>query len=361
MIYKIERGSGKSAYIQLYEQLRSNIVSGVYKYRDKLPSKRLLAEEAEVSVITVEHAYNILIDEGYAESKQKSGYFVIYKADDFPSGSPVQSFRTQSKDSLNAQHTFELSVLTKKMRKVISDYGESLLEKSPGKGRLELREALCDYLRRSVGINVTPEQIVIGAGAEYLYTIIIQLLGTNRIYAIEEPCYTVISKVYRAYGAKIEQLSLSNNGISSHELQNSRASVLHVTPFNSYPSHISADVSKRMEYLSFAKSRQGYIIEDNYDSELTVSRKNEDTVFALSEGEGVIYLNTFSRTIAPSLRVGYMVLPSELSRLYDEKLSFYSCTVPVFEQLVIAELISSGDFERHINRVRRKRRKQENI
>ena len=132
--------------------------------------------------------------------------------------------------------------------------------------------------------------------------------------------------------------------------------MLHITPFNSFPSGITADVSKRQEYLRWAEARDGFIIEDNYESELTVSRKNDDTVFSLSKTDSVIFLNTFSTTVAPSIRVGYMVLPKRLLAKFEDRLGFYSCTVPVFEQFVLAELLDNGDFERHINRVRRKRR-----
>ena len=146
-------------------------------------------------------------------------------------------------------------------------------------------------------------------------------------------------------------------GIKTAELTRTKASVLHVTPFNSFPSGVTASVSKRHEYLRWAEKQHGYIIEDNYDSELTVSMKHEDTVYAMSQQGSVIYLNTFSETIAPSIRVGYMVLPDSLLSDFESKLGFYSCTVPVFEQYVLASLLSTGDFERHINRVRRKRRK----
>ena len=140
-------------------------------------------------------------------------------------------------------------------------------------------------------------------------------------------------------------------------LERTKATVLHITPFNSFPSGITASASKRYEYIRWAEKREGYIIEDNYDSELTVSRKNEDTVFSLSERGTVIYLNTFSKTIAPSIRVGYMILPENLLRVFEQRLGFYSCTVPVFEQYVLAQLLQNGDFERHINRVRQAKRK----
>ena len=357
MKYQIEVG-GKSAYVQLYEQLKKDIVNGAYPYGSKLPSKRLLAEESGVSVITIEHAYGILCDEGYAEARQRSGYFVVYKQNDFlGSASTPQKPSTRVHASHQGHSAFPFSVLAKTMRKVLSEYGEEILSRSPNHGCKELRMAIGDYLVRSQGISVKPEQIIVGSGAEYLYSLILQLLGNDRVYAIEDPGYEKIRRVYELGGAKVELLKLGHDGIISSELKKSDATVLHITPFNSYPSGITADVSKRMEYIAFAKDRNGYIIEDNYDSELTVSRKNEDTVFALSGKENVIYLNTFSRTIAPSMRVGYMVLPEKLVSVFEEKLGFYACTVPVFEQYVLLELLNNGDFERHVNRVRRQRRK----
>ena len=180
----------------------------------------------------------------------------------------------------------------------------------------------------------------------------------NYIFALENPSYDKIRKVYSASNITCDLLNMDNNGIMSEELSRTDAKILHITPFNSYPSGITADVSKRHEYLRWAEKRGGFIIEDNYESELTISKKNEDTVFSMSTVENVIFMNTFSKTIAPSIRVGYMVLPYQLVKSFEEKLGFYSCTVPVFEQLVLAELIESGDFERHINRVRRLRRKK---
>lgn len=388
MKYHIEQSGGKSAYMQLYEQLRKDIVSGSYTYGAKLPSKRLLAEEAGVSVVTAKHAYEILCDEGYLESRQRSGYFVVYRERDFlsPAERQVKEVTSQSEsgrdeffhgesgigeesveESANyrrhfhnvhsTKSEFPFSVLSKTMRKVLLDYGEEILEKSPNRGCMELRNAICTYLKRSSGIIAAPEQIIIGAGAEYLYGLIIQLLGKERIFAMEKPAYEKIHKVYEANGVMCDRLKLGKDGIRSEELKKTQATVLHVTPYNSFPSGITASVSKRHEYLRWAESRGGYIIEDNYDSELTVSSKNEDTIFSMAEKDFVVYLNTFSRTVAPSFRVGYMVLPERLVEIFDQKLGFYSCTVPVFEQYVLAELIESGDFERHINRVRRARRK----
>lgn len=352
--------NGKPAYLQLYECLRKDMENDIFSYGAKLPSKRILAEETGVSVITVQHAYAILCEEGYIESRQRSGYYVIYKEKDFVSvsdGTMMNHFPEKTPHT-HKKSEFPFSVLAKTMRKVLLDYNRDILIKSPNKGCAEFRAAISAYLMRSNGIAVRPEQIVIGSGAEYLYSLIVQLLGEERVFALEDPSYEKIRKVYEANGVTCDLLALGPDGIKTSELERSRATVLHVTPFHSYPSGISAGVSKRFEYLNWAKKRNGYIIEDNYDSELTVSMKNEDVVFSMEENAPVIYLNTFSQTIAPSMRVGYMVLPEMLLTVFEERLGFYSCTVPVFEQYVLAELLNNGDFERHINRVRRERRKK---
>jgi len=358
MKYQINDKSGRFAYLQLYEQLRSDIERGVIPFGKKLPSKRLLAEETGTSVITVEHAYSILSDEGYIESRERSGYFVIYREKDFiTTGKGYVIPSVKSKNQPKVKCSFPFTVLSKTIRKVLAEYGEGILVKSPNRGCEELRSAICSYLERSNGMKVKPSQIVIGSGAEYLYSLVVLLFDTSRTFAIEDPSYEKIRQVYIANGVKVDALSLGVDGIKTEELERTKASVLHVTPFNSFPSGITADISKRKEYLRWAERKKGYIIEDNYDSELTVSRKNEDTMFSLSKDGRVIYMNTFSETIAPSMRIGYMVIPETLTEVFENKLGFLSCTVPVLEQYILAELINSGDFERHINRVRRERRK----
>ena len=357
MKYRIDPQSANSAYLQLYHQLRADIVGGVYPNGHKLPSKRVLAEQTGVSVITVEHAYAILCDEGYLEARERSGYFVSYSAADcFPvaENRPVR----EAPEMRELTDEFPFSVLAKTMRRVLSDYGESILVKSPNNGCVELRRALCAYLARCRGINVSPAQIVIGSGAEYLYGLIVQLLGRERVFALENPSYEKIRRVYLVNGVECDLLRLGADGIRTSELARTKASVLHVTPFHSFPSGVTASAGKRSEYIRWARERGGYIIEDDFDSEFTLSSKAEDTLFSLEPRRSVLYLNTFTKTVAPSMRSGYMVLPEELVEPFEKAVGFYSCTVPVFEQYVLAELLNNGDFERHINRVRRRRRKQ---
>ena len=359
----VDSSNGKPAYLQLYEKIKKDIIAGAYSYGSKMPSKRTMAEDAGVSVITVQHAYEILCEEGYLEGRQRSGYYVVYKDSDFIFGPGTEKempmCQEKKADTISHSRTeFPFSVLSKTMRKVLLDYGDRILIKSPNQGCFELRASISAYLTRSNGMEVRPEQVIIGSGAEYLYSLIVQLLGKDRIFGLENPSYEKIRRVYEANGISCEMLSMGPDGIKSTELAKTRATVLHITPFNSYPSKITASVSKRQEYLRWARRQNGYIIEDNYASELTVSMKNDDTVFSMAEQSNVLYLNTFSETIAPSVRVGYLILPEQLLSEFENKLGFYSCTVPVFEQYVLAELINSGDFERHINRVRRERRKK---
>jgi GntR family transcriptional regulator/MocR family aminotransferase len=187
----------------------------------------------------------------------------------------------------------------------------------------------------------------------------VELLGRSRVFAIESPSYRKIEQVYKATEIHYELLPLRQTGIDSKALSETSADVLHTTPYRSYPSGVTATASKRHEYIRWASAGERYIIEDDFESEFSVSAKPTETLFALSERDNVIYLNTFSKTISPSLRVGYMVLPKHLVDVYNKKLGFYSCTVPTFMQYVLTELIDNGDFERHINRVRRKMRKED--
>lgn len=358
MNYHIDPSAGQPQYIQLYRLLVKDITSGVYPTGSRLPSKRVIAGETGVSVITVEHALQLLCDEGYAEARQRSGLYVIYRSEDFIS-SIAPSAEKPAREKPASYGGIPYTALARTMRKVLLDAGEGILVKSPNHGCAELRNEISAYLQRSRGISVDPARIIIGSGAEYLYGFIVQLLGTDRVYALETPSYEKIRRVYEALGVKCDMLELGENGIPTAALQGTAATVLHVTPFNSYPSGITADASKKREYLRWAMERGGYVIEDNYDSELTVSAKPEDSLFSMADGGNVIYINTFSRTVAPSMRAGYMLLPESLEAEFNEKLGFYSCTVPLFEQFVLAELIRSGDFERHINKARRLRRRAE--
>ncbi|MBR4359712.1 MAG: PLP-dependent aminotransferase family protein [Clostridia bacterium] len=349
----------KPAYLQLYEALREEIVAGAWSCGARLPSRRQMARDRGVSVVTVEHSYELLCQEGYAEARPRSGFFVVYREADglLPAPSLPRSPApvTARAETANA---FPFSVLARTMRRVLSEYGEGILQKSPNAGMDELRLAIARYLARNRGMRVEAGQIVIGSGAEYLYGLVVEMLGRKRGYAIECPSYEKIEQVYRAQGITCDLLPLDSDGIRTDALMATAASVLHITPYRSFPSGVTASASKRREYIRWAEKNDRYIVEDDFESEFSLLRKPEETVFSLSPHPNVIYLNTFSRTVSPSIRAGYMVLPRRLLPVFDMRVGFYSCTVPAFEQYVLADLINNGDFERHINRIRRQERRK---
>ena len=347
----------ESAYLQLYRKIRQEIIDGYKPWGSKLPSRRICALENGVSETTVLHAYEILCDEGYLASRDRSGYYVCYREREMAVPTEMPAPPPAALQSANAgAESLPFPTYARAMRRVLAQYGPELMVRSPNSGCRALRGALAEYLAAERGIRVPPECIIIGSGAEYLYSLIVQLLGRDRPFALEDPSYHKIRQVYEANGAVCELLPLDQSGVRPDALAASRAGVLHVTPFRSYPSQVTASASRRRAYVQWAMDRDGWVVEDDFDSEFSPSSKAEDTVFSLAPQGRVIYVGTFSRTVAPSIRVGYMVLPETLTLPFRRKVGFYSCTVPVTEQYLLAELIRSGEYTRHINRIRRRRR-----
>ena len=356
MQINIDKSRREPAYLQLYKQLREQLVAGHIPPGARLPSKRQLSEELGLSLVTVEHALNLLCDEGYAESRPRSGLYACFGGGSAP---PVRAPARLSDMSAgsSAPEDFPFSVWARTMRAVLSDYDRRILVRSPNRGCLELRQAIAGYLERSRGVQVAPEQIVIGSGAEYLYGLTVQLLGRERGYALEDPCYETIRRVYEANGARCLPLPMGEDGIESAALAACAAGALHVTPFHSYPSGVTASAAKRREYAAWARQHGSYIIEDDYDAEFASLTGQIETICSLAP-ERVIYINTFTKLLAPSMRTGFLVLPEGLLEDYRKRLDFYSCTVPVFDQLVLAEFIAQGHMERYISRRKRKLRAQ---
>lgn len=342
-------------YYTLYKTVKEKILSGEYKAGEKLPSKRVMADKTSFSTITVESAYSRLADEGYIYSRERSGYFVAEIDAVYQSEAEKGRVLPLLADENEAPSgDFEYSVWFKTMRKVMSDNGARLFVKSPNKGCAVLRNAISEYLYRYRGMYAEPERIIIGSGAEQLYDTVVRVLGRDKIYAIEDPSYSQIETVYSGMGVSIEKLKMGKNGIESDALKKSRADILHVTPFHSYPSGVTASVKKRYEYLSWATAGKRYIVEDDFESEFFIPGHSIESLYSLDKKGNVVYMNTFSKSLSPSMRMGYMILPRELLSVYDERMGMYSCTVPVLDQYVLAEFIASGNFERHLNRVRRR-------
>jgi len=360
MKYVIDRADRAPAYLQLYRQLRSDIAHEVYPAGSRLPSKRMLSEELGLSLITVEHALALLCDEGYATARERSGIFVSFRADDrfLAAEPPTLRNDVPPHTETSGSGSFPFSVYAKAVRNALANEGERLLLPSAPQGDPALRSAICDYLVRARGLETTPAQVVIGAGTEYLYHHLVLLLGRDRTFALEDPCYERIAQIYLAEGVRLERLPLGRDGIRSSALQQSAADVLHISPYRSFPSGVTASASKRAAYLQWAAKGDRWIVEDDFESEFSVSKKYEETLFAHSHRSCVIYLNTFSGTISPALRMGYMVVPPQLTQPLQRLMSIHSCTVPVLEQMVVTQLLQNGDFERHINRIRRQKRRE---
>lgn len=344
----------------LYKCIKNDIASGVLAPGERLPSKRDLAEHLDISVMTVENTYICLEEEGYIYARPRSGYYV----------SELEISQTKLRSNAGVPHIIEhlpeelrsggsdtgdihVKGMARIMRRILSDNPDIMLQASPAYGCAVLRNAIADYLFRFRGMQVQPANILIGSGSEYLYGIIVQLLGRDTVIGIEYPSYNKIEKVYRASGVMIEHLPMTIDGISSEALAGTKANVLHVTPFHSYPTGVTASAGKRYEYLSWADKNDRIIVEDDFDSELSFFMKPIDTLYQMDSSGRVIYMNTFSKSMASGIRIAYMILPGHLLERYEQNLSFYSCTVPVFDQYVLAEYIADGSFERHLNRKRR--------
>ena len=250
---------------------------------------------------------------------------------------------------------FPFSVWSRLMRGVLSDCGEHLLERVPCDGDAELKRAVAGYLYRARAIDIDPRYIVIGAGAEYLYGIVVQLLGRDNIFAVENPGYGKIYSSYILNGAKVRCIGVTDTGIDCREVEKSGAKIVHFSPSHQFPTGAVTPVSERLRLIKWAKDRDGYIIEDDYDSEFRLVGKPLQCAYNLCP-DRVIYMNTFSKSLAPSMRLGYMVLPPNLYERYLKLFGQSACVVPLFEQKALAKMLDGGYFERHIARLKNRYR-----
>ena len=356
LTYELKKAPGVPLYEALYRCIRGDILSGNLPAGTKLPSKRALAQNLEVSKITVEAAYNQLLAEGYIRSQEKVGYFVeeVARHNQPQPGKLPENDMPQQEYLLdltsNGTEQFPFSVWSRLQREVMLDYGEKLLAPLPNQGIPELRQAISDHLAAFRGMHVDPNNILIGAGTDFLYNLLIQLLGRDKIYAVEEPGYGKIRKIYAAGGVECVSAPMDALGVIPESLQ--KADVLHCSPSHHFPSGLVTPVSRRVELLNWA-NRGKWIIEDDYDSEFRFDAHPKPAMQALDASGRVIYMNTFSKSLAPSIRISYMVLPEGLMAEFRRRLGFYSCTVPSFEQYTLARFLSRGHFEKHINRMRK--------
>ena len=355
LTYELKKAPGLPLYESLYRYIRDDILSGKLSPGEKLPSKRTLCTNLKVSKITVEGAYNELLSEGYIRSVEKVGYFVETIQRTAPQPSLSHSPAPQPDDRLDLSGgrpaRFPFSVWSKLMREVMLDLGEQLMLESPNQGLLSLRQAIANHLSQFRGMQVDPENILIGAGTDFLYNLLVQLLGPDKIYAVEEPGYGKIRRIYGAAGAACVSAPLDGQGVRPDSLH--KAQVLHISPSHHFPTGIVTPLARRQALLSWAAEQPDrWIIEDDYDSEFRFAAHPLPTMQTLDSSK-VIYMNTFSQTLAPSIRISYMVLPPALMAQFRKTLGFYSCTVPSFEQHTLARFLERGYFEKHINRMRK--------
>lgn len=369
----------KSLYEQLYEDIKQDILSGRIPDGAKLPSKRAQAERLGISVVTVENAYSQLLAEGYISSRERSGYYVSTGIPENTTETPPTDLNLTEEDDPQERYSqasfgetglhnstglhdsaglpgsllFPFSVWTRLMRTIILEKGNKLLAPVPSGGAPELQRAISDHLKAFRGITVPPHRIIVGAGTEYLNNLLVQLLGKDLTYAVENPGYHKPARIYRLNGALCVPIGLDNQGICAEQLYYNNVNVAHISPAHHFPTGIVTPISRRLELMKWAAQCNGFIIEDDYDSEFRWVGKPLPTMFGLDKTGRVIYMNTFSMTIAPSVRISYICLPPELYEQWRERLSFCSCPVPAFEQYTLARFISEGHFERHINRMRR--------
>ena len=364
LTYTLTKNDGVSLYEQLYRCIKADILSGRLPGGTKLPSKRALAAHLEVSVITVKTAYEQLMAEGYLTGVEKKGYFVAAVQPPLAAAAPPSAVLPEPEDrrwfldlvtnSIDAED-FPFTVWARLMRRTILEQGTGLLRPTPPQGSPALRRAIAAHLRQFRGMEVTAEQIIVGAGTEVLYSLLVQLLGQERRYAVEDPGYSKIARIYRSNRAAVSFVPLDEAGLSVSALRASEADVVHISPSHHYPTGLVMPIARRQQLLSWAREGTGrFILEDDYDSEFRFVGRPIPTLFSIDGGQHVIYLNTFSKTIAPSIRISFMVLPPALLEVFREKLGFYACTVSAFEQYTLAQFISGGYYEKHLNRMRKR-------
>ena len=381
LTYSFDKLGKMPLYEYLYRCIRKDIEEGRLQVGEKLPSKRALARQLGISTITVEGAYGQLTAEGYCKSLPKRGFYVteaarvIQKeqaavARSAPSEKPVAAladtappayFVDFAEGGVNAEN-FPFTTWTKLLRQVVAEDAAALLEGSPGFGVYRLRAAIASHLAHFRGLKVAPDQIVVGAGTEYLYGLLVQFFGREKCFCVENPGYGRIRRIYESCGARCVLAGLDDAGVRPDELCAKEAQILHISPSHHFPTGIIMPVSRRYELLGWAAaSSDRYIIEDDYDSEFRLTGRPIPTLMGIDVEGRVIYMNTFSKSLTPTIRISYLVLPQRLVAPFAARLNFYSCTVSNFEQYTLARFIESGAFEKHINRMRtlyRKRREQ---
>lgn len=304
----------------LYRSIKKQILSGKLAAKEKLPSRRLLAEHLRMSVITVQNAYARLISEGYIYSIEKKGF----SAEEIAERKKAKKYFADLKSNSTSFEKFPFALWVKIMRQVLNSGDERLLSRVPLGGALELRKAICSHLRQFRMIDMDAEQIFIGAGTDFIYSMLLQFLGTKKKYAVENPGYKQLDSVAKLCGAKCVPVDLDENGISVENLKKTRAQIVHVSPQHHFPTGIVMPYKRRAKLLDWSAEREDrFIIEDDYDSEFRFDGMPIEPLFSSDKNSRVIYINTFSKTLSPSFRISYMVLPKKLLKEFFSRMGFF--------------------------------------
>lgn len=351
-------------YEQIYEFIKEEIKSERIACKTKLPSTRALAEHLMISRSTVDMAYAQLVSEGYIESRPYRGYFVseislLYDINRTESKEEEQNISQNSGELIDFSpwgidlENFPFNAWRKISKSLLSADNKELFAPCNYKGELSLRQTICTYLYEARGVHCTPDKIIIGAGNEYLLILLNQLLDGKPIVAMENPTYMQAYNVFFQNGNEIVPISVDKSGMVVKELRESGAQVAYVMPSHQFPLGVVMPIKRRLELLEWTKEAEGrYIIEDDYDSEFRYLGKPIPALQGVDNLGKVIYMGTFSKSIAPSIRMSYMALPDELLQKFKKKISFYSQTVSKMDQMIVNEFIKEGYFERHLNKMR---------
>lgn len=368
--YNLENRGEASLYEYIYKQIRDDIVAGRIAAGEHLPSKRAFASHLGISVITIENAYSQLLTEGYICSKPRRGYYACELPDapvlslaagdidrDAVSVGPsahdsdgqTEQFEALSPSALEAARLWQSALRAT----LTSEDEREIFSPAPAQGTVRLRRAIAHHLRGTRGMNVDPNNIVIGAGAQLLDTMLVQLLGADKVYAVEDPGYLRLTRIYQAMGCEVRHIPLDGEGVDLSALQKTGADVLHLMPSHQYPTGLVTSIARRYALLGWAAEQPDrYLIEDDFDCEFRLAGKPIPALASIDAAQSVIYTNTFSKSLSSALRLAYMVLPDELMERFRRSLGFYASSVSSVDQVALARLLESGDYERHVNRVR---------
>ena len=349
--YAIDKNRSEPVYLQICQHIRADIELGNLPPGTKLPSKRTLSADLGVSVITAETAYSQLIAEGYLYSSPKRGYFV---SDTLPSGTAAvpQRATLPEEEPIRTDTVFPFSIWARLMREEMAYHQSRLLTRPPAEGVPALREAIAGHLKGMRDMTVDPEQIIIGAGTESLCMLLRMLLPEHSVIALEEPGHRSIANVYAYLGMQCIPVPMAGDGLDMEQLRCSHAEIAHITPSHHFPTGQVTSVEKRYALLSWA-AQGHYLIEDDYDSEFRLSGSPVPSLYSVDVTGRVIYMNTFSNSLTPTIRIAYMILPPPLLERFRIRMHGISCAVSTFEQFTLARFIQDGYFEKHIRKVRK--------